>query len=170
MSDVLLSVFYCVLIRHHILFVFGVTASHWLSFYPHCYCHVSLYFNSYICLFLIAWTYSFILSTHSSSYSTLLPFLLSCMFCITCSHHECYITVPALVCLTLSNVRLYALLRHFVQLSTQRMTYCSEWCASIWITNRRCDLLHLGFPDKLSPSTSTLLLRTSWMKLVRASL
>ena len=42
--------------------------------YPHCYCHVSPYFNSYTCLFLIAWTYSFILSNHSFSCSTLLPF------------------------------------------------------------------------------------------------
>ena len=67
MPDVLLSVSYCVLIRHHILFVFGVTASHWLSFYPHCYCRVSLYFNSYTCLFLIAWTFSFILSNDSFS-------------------------------------------------------------------------------------------------------
>ena len=33
--------------------------------YPHCHCHVSLYFNSYTCLFLIAWTFSFILSNHS---------------------------------------------------------------------------------------------------------
>ena len=45
------------------------------SSYPHCYCHVSPYFNSYTCLFLIAWTFSFILlSNHLFSHSMLLPF------------------------------------------------------------------------------------------------